>query len=226
MCRVNGASCANHPFCAMWFCLSSPIALLAAFFHLSFLFFLGMIYLLAQGPRRGRTMLKRRSRSAVGVTMQGTTSKMSHNHTVILVVRPPWGRSYADDLPPHVKTCSYVHEIPFWGFSPFVLVSTGISFPSFFPGFGGFNILQNTNLLKLFLFSISLPLPPNLSNYIYLLRFQTVVENSFSSTFLPLLLTYFHFFHIFFTFFLPFSCSKSSILYHREQCFELQKSML
>ena len=75
-----------------------------------------MIYLLTQGPRRGQTMNNRRSRPAVGVTMQGTTSKMSHNHTVILVVRPPWGRSYADDLPPQVKTCGYVHETPLGSF--------------------------------------------------------------------------------------------------------------
>ena len=48
--------------------------------------------------------------------MQGTTSKMSHNSTVILVVRPPWGRSYADILPPQVNTCGYVHETPLGSF--------------------------------------------------------------------------------------------------------------
>ncbi len=31
--------------------------------------------------------------------MQGTTSKMSHNSTVILVVRPLWGRSHVGALP-------------------------------------------------------------------------------------------------------------------------------
>ena len=36
--------------------------------------------------------------------MQGATSKMSHNRTVILVVRPLQGRSNEDDLPPQVKT--------------------------------------------------------------------------------------------------------------------------
>ena len=50
-------------------------------------------------PQRGRTMPNRRSWPAVGVTMQGTTSKMSHNSTIILVVRPLWGRSHVDALP-------------------------------------------------------------------------------------------------------------------------------
>jgi len=46
--------------------------------------------------------------------MQGATSKMSHNRTVILVVRPLQGRSYEDDLPPQVKTCGYANETR-WG---------------------------------------------------------------------------------------------------------------
>ena len=48
--------------------------------------------------------------------MQGATSKMSHNRTVILVVRPLWGRSNEDDLPPQVKTCGYANETPLGSF--------------------------------------------------------------------------------------------------------------
>ena len=38
-----------------------------------------------------------------------TTSKMSHYSTIILVVRPRWGRSHVDALTPQVKT---------WALSP------------------------------------------------------------------------------------------------------------
>ena len=44
--------------------------------------------------------------------MKGTTSKMSHNSTVIVVVRPLWGRSHVDALTLQVKTCGYAHETP------------------------------------------------------------------------------------------------------------------
>ena len=62
-----------------------------------------------QGPRRGRICLTAGLDLRKSVTMQGATSKMSHNRTVILVVRPLWGRSNEDDLPPQVKT---------WALSP------------------------------------------------------------------------------------------------------------
>ena len=45
--------------------------------------------------------------------MKRTTSKMSHNSSVILVVRPLWGRSHVDTLPPQVQTCGYASCDPF-----------------------------------------------------------------------------------------------------------------
>ena len=41
---------------------------------------------------------------------------MSHNSTVILVVRPLWGRSHVDALPPQVKTRGYHSVTPLGSF--------------------------------------------------------------------------------------------------------------
>ena len=59
--------------------------------------------------------------------MQGATSKMSHNRTVILVVRPLWGRSNEDDLPPQVKTCGYANEPPLGSFLHLSLCPLGFA---------------------------------------------------------------------------------------------------
>ena len=82
-----------------------------------------------QGPRRGRICLTAGLDLRKSVTMQGATSKMSHNRTVILVVRPLWGRSNEDDLPPQVKTCGYANETPLGSFLHLSLCPLGFLSP-------------------------------------------------------------------------------------------------
>ena len=67
-----------------------------------------------QGPRRGRICLTAGLDLRKSVTMQGATSKMSHNRTVILVVRPLWGRSNEDDLPRRSRP-AVMQMRPRWG---------------------------------------------------------------------------------------------------------------
>ena len=84
-----------------------------------------------QGPRRGRICLTAGLDLRKSVTMQGATSKMSHNRTVILVVRPLWGRSNEDDLPPQVKT---------WALSPLCYESEQARAMQMRPRWGLFSI--------------------------------------------------------------------------------------
>jgi len=84
-----------------------------------------------QGPRRGRICLTAGLDLRKSVTMQGATSKMSHNRTVILVVRPLWGRSSEDDLPPQVKT---------WALSPLCYESEQARAMQMRPRWGLFSI--------------------------------------------------------------------------------------
>ena len=84
-----------------------------------------------QGPRRGRICLTAGLDLRKSVTMQGATSKMSHNRTVILVVRPLWGRSNEDDLPPQVKT---------WALSPLYYESEQARAMQMRPRWGLFSI--------------------------------------------------------------------------------------
>ena len=76
-------------------------------------------------------MLNRRSDLRKCVTMQGATSKMSHNRIVILVVRPLQGRSNEDDLPPQVKT---------WALSPLCYESEQARAMQMRPRWGLFSI--------------------------------------------------------------------------------------
>ena len=69
---------------------------------------------MAQGPRRGHTMHNRMRNMHI---CKRTTSKMSHYSTIILVVRPRWGRSHVDALTPQVKTCGYAHATPLGSYS-------------------------------------------------------------------------------------------------------------